>query len=75
MVTKRDRWGEGWTGGLGLANHTEAYEMTGQPGPAVWHREFYPTFFDNVNGKRIRKSMDVGVSAVAQQEKDLTLSP
>ena len=29
------------------------YEMTGQWGPAVEHRELYPIFCNNLHGKRI----------------------
>ena len=33
--------------------HSEVYEMIGQQGPAVWHRELSPIFCDNLCGKRI----------------------
>ena len=42
--------------GLGLWDwhmHTEVCGMIGQQGPAVWHRELYTVFCDNICGKRI----------------------
>ena len=33
--------------------HIEVYGMTGQWGPAVWHRELYQIFCDNLCEKRI----------------------
>ena len=45
--------GRGWTG-VGIGNMLiEVYGMTGQQGPAVEHREFYPAFCDNLSGKSI----------------------
>jgi len=62
MVTKGDRWGDRVGGGPagggdGLAvwdwhMHTEVFGMTGQWGPAVWLRELYSIFHDNLCGKR-----------------------
>ena len=44
----------GWTGAFGDWHiYTEVYEMTGQRGPAVLHRELYLTFCDGLYGKRI----------------------
>ena len=53
-VTKGDRLGG--RDGLGVWNwymHTVVCGMTGQWGPAVWHREPYPIFCDHLCGKRI----------------------
>ena len=35
MAAKKERWGEGWIGSLGLANHTFPYGMDDQRRPAV----------------------------------------
>ena len=48
--------GAGCGGGLGVWDwhmHTEVYEMIGQWGPSVEHRELYQIFCDNQCGKRI----------------------
>ena len=55
MVTKEYMWGVDGRARLGVWDwhmHTEVYGMTGQQGPAIWHREFYPAFFDNLCEKR-----------------------
>ena len=42
--------------GLGVWDwhtRTEAYGMIGQQGSAVYHRELYPVYCDNLHGKRI----------------------
>ena len=36
--------------------HTEIYGMIDQRGPAMWHRESYPVFCDNICGKRVSKN-------------------
>ena len=54
MITKGDSL-EG-RDGLGVWDwqvHTEVYGMTGQWGPAVWQRELYQIFCDNLCEKRI----------------------
>lgn len=33
--------------------HNEVHGMNGQHGPALYHREFYPKFGDNLCGKII----------------------
>ena len=55
MVTKEDRWRgrRDCLGFLDLHMHTELYGMIGHWGPAVYHRELYPVFCDNLCGKRI----------------------
>ena len=54
VVTKGDRWqGEGGTGVGGWHVHIEVYGMIDQWEPAVYHRELYPIFCDNLCRKRI----------------------
>ena len=38
MVTKGDRWGEGWTMGWDWQVHTVVYGLDGQQGVAADHR-------------------------------------
>ena len=54
MVTKGDSLGGGRDGrGVwGWHMHTEVYRMTGQWGPAVYHKELYSVFCDNLCGKK-----------------------
>ena len=55
MVTKGERWGDG-RARLGVWDwheHNEVHGMNGQHGPALYHREFYPKFGDNLCGKII----------------------
>ena len=52
VVGGRGREGDG----LGIWDrhvYTEVYGMTGQWGPAAWHRELYPVFCDHLCGKSI----------------------
>ena len=39
--------------------HTQVYGVIGQWGPALWHRELYPVFCDDLYGQMIRKRMVV----------------
>ena len=58
---QRGQVGGGWNA-LGLWDwhmHTEGYGTICQQGPAVWHRELYPIFCDNLCGEIIWKRMDV----------------
>ena len=41
------------SGGESWNMHTEVYGMTDQQGPAVYYRELYQIFSDNLYGKRI----------------------
>ena len=53
--TQSKTFREGWTGALGLAYgrcHGGAWNGWPTGGPAVQHRELYPTFRDNLYGKR-----------------------
>lgn len=36
--------------------HTEVFEVIGQPGSVVEHRELQPIFCDDLCGERIRES-------------------
>ena len=62
--TKEDRWVEEgwiWEGVWDWHMHTRVYGIVGQQGPAVYYRELYTIFSDNLHGKRIWKKMDVCV--------------
>ena len=53
LVKGKGRGGEGWIGGLGMAKafvYTFVCGMDDQWGPAVWHRELYSMFCDNLYG-------------------------
>ena len=54
MVTKGDSgWGEGWTGGLGLAYAHCGIWNNWPVGTCCVAQGFYPTFCDNLYGKTI----------------------
>ena len=39
--------------------HTAIYKIDYQQGPTVQHKELYSIFWDNLNGKRIWKTIDI----------------
>ena len=75
MMTRGDRWGEGWTGGGGLGVYTGVYGVTGQQGPAVEHRElcsgWWPSGREENPKEKGRVSMGDGL-ALLRSRRDLT---
>lgn len=53
LVNKADGWGGGmdWGEGWDWLLRSAAYGMTGQWGPAAWHRDPYPICCDHLYGK------------------------
>ena len=52
VVTKGERGKEGWTGGFGLEYASFSTWNEWPTRQAVWHRELYPIFCDNLCGKK-----------------------
>ena len=69
MMTRGDRWGEGWTGG---GVYTGVYGVTGQQGPVVEHRElcsgWWPSGREENPKEKGRVSMGDGLALAAQQK-------
>ena len=52
-VTKGERWGRDKLGVWDSQIHSPIYKIDNQQGPAVYHRELYSIFCNNLYGKRI----------------------
>ena len=56
VVTKGERrWGGGVLEVWDWHMHTVVYGIVGQQEPAVYHKELYPIFCDDLYGKRVSK--------------------
>ena len=53
IITKGERSGKGWPGGLDRHMRTEVCGMIGQGQPVVQHRELYLIYCDTQYGERI----------------------